>query len=219
MKPPKQRPPAVAARTLVVMVKVPQAGRVKTRLARDIGAVGAVHVYRHTLRAVLSRVVSPHEWHTVLAVTPDPGRISRAFRPDLTRWPQGAGDLGVRMQRLMDRRPLAPMLIIGSDIPDITATHIRSGFKSLGANSAVFGPAPDGGYWMVGLKRFPRVPRTFKNVRWSSRHALADTRVNLEGLSIALIDVLNDVDDGAALPGTHGSYGRYIIGSKTERKD
>ena len=211
-------PRSVLQRTLVIMVKVPQAGRVKTRLARGIGAVGAVQVYRHTTRAVLSRVVSPREWRTVLAVAPDADCHSHVFPPDIARWPQGAGDLGARLQRVMNRRPPGPILIIGSDIPGITAAHIRAGFRALGANDAVFGPAPDGGYWLVGLKRFPHIPRAFHNVRWSSEHALADTQANLEGLRVTLISELNDIDDAAGLDLTRGAYGRRIIGSTQERK-
>lgn len=210
-------PPGGLQRTLVIMVKVPQVGRVKTRLARGIGAVGAVQVYRHTMRAVLSRVVSRREWRTVLAVAPDADCHSRVFPPGISRWPQGDGDLGARMQRVMDRRRGGPIMIIGSDIPGITAAHIRAGFRALGANDAVFGPAPDGGYWLVGLKRLPRIPRAFHNVRWSSEHALADTQANLVGLRVTLIQELNDVDDAAGLALTRGAYGRRIISSAQER--
>jgi uncharacterized protein len=198
------------ARTLVVMVKVPQAGRVKTRLARGIGAVRAVQFYRHTTNAVLGRVVSPREWRTLLAVAPDSGRKSRTFPAHIARIAQGSGDLGQRMQRVMDQMPPGPVLIIGSDIPGITASHIRRGFTALGSSDAVFGPAPDGGYWMVGLRRAPRVLRPFQNVRWSSAHALADTRANLKNLRVALIDTLQDIDDAADLAAMAGPRGRRV---------
>ena len=200
-------------RTLVVMVKDPQAGRVKTRLARGTGAVGAVQFYRHATRALLARVVSPYEWRTVLAVAADAAVRTCAFPMPIARRTQGGGDLGQRMQRVMDRLPPGPVLIIGSDIPGITARHIRDGFKALGNNDAVFGPAPDGGFWMVGLKRFPRVPRAFQNVRWSSEHALSDTHANLRGLRVALIDELDDVDDASGLAAAGGRSGRIVVGA------
>jgi len=206
----KARRPSRPPRTLVVMVKVPQAGRVKTRLARGIGAVAAVNVYRQTTRAVLSRILSPREWTTILAVAPDAARKTRAFPAYFARIPQGSGDLGARMQRVMDRRPSGPVIIVGSDIPGISAAHIRRGFKALGEHDAVFGPAPDGGYWLVGLKRAPLVPRAFQNVRWSSEHALADTRANLSGFRVALIDQLDDIDDAADLAMARGTHGRLI---------
>ena len=202
-------------RTLVVMVKDPQAGRVKTRLARGIGAVGAVQFYRHATRAVLARAISAREWHTVLAVSPDVALHARTFPYDIHRTPQGRGDLGQRMQRIMERAPPGPVLIIGSDSPGITATHIRDGFKALGNNHAVFGPAPDGGYWIVGFKRFPRIPRAFQNVRWSSEHALADTRANLADMRIALICELYDVDEAKDLAAMKGRSGRVVMTKST----
>jgi rSAM/selenodomain-associated transferase 1 len=195
-------------RTLVVMVKEPQAGRVKTRLARGIGAANAAAFYRHATAAVLSRVTCPGEWGTILAVAPDPACASRAWPSHTKRIAQGHGDLGQRMQRVMDRLPPGPVLIIGSDIPGIRARHIRNAFAALGRNDAVFGPAPDGGYWLVGLKRFPRVLRAFRKVRWSTEHALADTRANLTGLRVAHIDTLDDIDDAADFARAGGRYGR-----------
>ncbi|MGA0394140.1 MAG: TIGR04282 family arsenosugar biosynthesis glycosyltransferase, partial [Rhodospirillales bacterium] len=109
----------------------------------------------------------------------------------------GTGDLGARMNRVMNALPPGPAVIIGSDIPTITPRHIAQAFKRLGSDDAVFGPATDGGYWLVGLKRRPTVPSIFRNVRWSSETALADTLANLKhGQRIALLEELEDVDDG-----------------------
>ncbi|MGH6660397.1 MAG: DUF2064 domain-containing protein, partial [Rhodospirillales bacterium] len=69
---------------------------------------------------------------------------------------------------------------------------------ALGRADAVFGPAADGGYWLVGLRRRPRRLRLFEGVRWSSEHALADTLANLGGRPHVLLETLEDVDDGAA---------------------
>ena len=96
-------------RSLVVMVKVPEAGRVKTRLGRDIGAIGAVQFYRHTTRAVLARIDRPREWRTLLALSPDHGLSSRAFPAHIARMPQGSGSLGTRMQRVIDNPALTKL--------------------------------------------------------------------------------------------------------------
>jgi glycosyltransferase A (GT-A) superfamily protein (DUF2064 family) len=92
--------------------------------------------------------------------------------------------------------PRGPVVIIGSDIPDITAADIAAAFRALGSNSAVFGPAMDGGYWLVGLRRRPRFIDPFANVRWSSEYALADTIAHLKGEEIAMLRMLRDIDDG-----------------------
>lgn len=199
---------------LVVMVKEPRAGRVKTRLARGIGVMRATQFYRHATAALLARVTRPSEWQTILAVAPDVARDNPAWPAHLARIAQGRGELGARMQRVMDGLPPGPVLIIGSDIPGIQAEHIRAAFRALGRHGAVFGPAPDGGYWLVGLKRVPRVPRAFGNVRWSSAHTLGDTVRNLEGLSVARLGLLDDVDEAADLARLGGAHGRRVVGPR-----
>jgi glycosyltransferase A (GT-A) superfamily protein (DUF2064 family) len=101
------------------------------------------------------------------------------------------------MQRIMDELPPGPVVIIGSDIPGISAEHIAAAFRLLGRHDAVFGPAEDGGYWLVGLRRRPKVPRAFADVRWSGPHALADTLRNLRAFSVGFVERLADVDDEA----------------------
>ena len=86
------------------------------------------------------------------------------------------------------------------DIPDLRPHHVEGAFRLLGRHDAVFGPAADGGYWLVGLRRGPCLPGLFTGVRWSSQHALADTLANLApGRTSALLETLDDIDDGAAL--------------------
>ncbi len=177
------------------MLKDPRPGRVKTRLARDVGTVDAAWWVRHQTARLLRRLRDPR-WNLVLAVAPDvAGMTSRAWPADLERMPQGPGDLGVRMARVMRTHPPGPVCIIGGDIPGITRAHIARAFATLGRQDAVFGPAPDGGYWLIGLKRTRTVPPNFlKGVRWSTQHALADSRATLPGACIGLVDTLQDVD-------------------------
>jgi glycosyltransferase A (GT-A) superfamily protein (DUF2064 family) len=88
-------------------------------------------------------------------------------------------------------------VIVGSDIPELSPRHVAAAFRALGRHEAVLGPAADGGYWLIGLRRRPRIPAgLFQGVRWSSAHALADTRASLpRSSSVALLEVLEDVDD------------------------
>jgi rSAM/selenodomain-associated transferase 1 len=178
------------------MAKSPDMGRVKRRLAREIGSGAAIRFYRFCLSHTVMRLAVDPRWRTVLAV--DPGR-SPAMRFSPLRKgpasvPQGDGDLGRRMQLLFRRLAPGPVLIVGSDIPSISPAHIAEAFSLLGGADVVLGPAPDGGYWLVGLKRTPRVPSPFAHVRWSGPHALADTLANLKGLRVALAARLRDVD-------------------------
>ncbi len=182
------------------MVKEPVPGRVKTRLAAGIGAVAAARWFRAQALGLLARVEDPR-WETVLAVAPDrAGRASRVWPPHLPRLPQGAGDLGDRMGRIFRSLPPGPALIVGADIPGITRAHVAEGFRALGAADAAIGPAEDGGYWAIGLRRTGAVPATlFRGVRWSTEHARADTVASLGGLRVAEIATLADVDTAADL--------------------
>lgn len=184
---------------LVVMAKRPLLGAVKTRLASGIGAVAATRFYRRTTLDLLRRVGNDPRWQTLLALSPDRAVHDEGFWPrGVPRIAQGPGDLGHRMGRLMRDLPPGPVVIVGSDIPDISRDHIAAAFTRLGKSDAVFGPSEDGGYWLVGLRRRPRIVEIFGNVRWSSEYALGDTLHNVDaaGLNVATLETLSDIDTG-----------------------
>lgn len=183
---------------LVVFARAPQLGQVKRRLARGIGDAAALAFYRWALTRLLRRVARDPRWRTVLAVTPDrTAHGGRLWPMKLDRHAQGRGDLGGRMARSLRRQRGGPVCIVGADIPDLAAGHIWRAFRALAAADLVFGPAADGGYWLVGARG--RLPHAlFAHVRWSTAHALADTLAGLKGRRVALVDRLADVDDAAA---------------------
>jgi rSAM/selenodomain-associated transferase 1 len=183
--------------TLILFLKEPRPGRVKTRLGAGIGMTAAAWWFRHQAARVIRRLGRDPRWRLVLAVSPDrEGLASRVWPSGLPRWPQGAGDLGARMARALRGMPPGPVLIVGADIPDLGAAHVAACFRLLDRHAAVLGPAPDGGYWAVGLRRGGRAApaRLFRGVRWSTEHALADTLASLRPLDVGLGPVLTDVD-------------------------
>lgn len=186
--------------TLVVMVKEPHPGRVKTRLGRDISMVGAAWWFRHQVNDLLRRLRDPR-WDMVLAVSPDAeGLTSRVWPADLPRWPQGRGDLGDRMARALYQFGPGPVAVIGADIPGITPARIAEAFCSLGTADAVLGPAPDGGYWLIGWAGRGALPAgIFRDVRWSTDTARADTIRSLGACRVAQVAELRDVDTVADL--------------------
>ena len=202
---------------LAVMVKAPVAGRVKSRLARILGAVRAAAFYRICARQVVMRLAGDPRWELTAFVTPDraSGAVIR-FGLGLGAVPvhaQGQGDLGGRMQRIFDRAAPGPVIIIGTDIPAIKPAHVAAAFAKLRGQDAVLGPTADGGYWLVGLSRCPRVLRPFAHVRWSTPHALADTLGGLKGARVARCDELRDVDDEQDYLANARVRGRLILGS------
>ncbi len=183
-------------RWLVVMAKEPRCGAVKSRLAKDIGSVTATAFYRNALRNVTARLACDPRWRTLIAVTPDISVHAPVWPSAFGYIRQGQGDLGTRMQGIFEWLPPGPVVFIGTDIPEITRGHVAQAFAALGPADAVIGPGDDGGYWLVGLRRTPKVPKIFAGVRWSSPHTLDDTLANLESMRVATLDTLADVDDG-----------------------
>ena len=185
-------------RHLIVFLKAPRLGAVKRRLARGIGPVAAWRFYRQTCRALLRRLAHDRRWRLVLALTPDGAIPPPDWPRGLHRVGQGRGDLGARMLRAMRAMPAGPVLLIGSDIPGIRTAHLSAAFGALGRADAVFGPAADGGYWLVGLRHPRRLPGLFDGVRWSTGHALDDTVANLPAHRRHLqVAELADVDTAA----------------------
>jgi hypothetical protein len=185
---------------LVAFVRAARIGSVKSRLAKDLGSVEAWRFYRNTMRTVLARLDGGGAWRRWLAITPDRWvQPAAAWPPGWCRTPQGNGDLGQRMNRVVQGLPPGPAVIVGTDVPDLTRRHVRQAFDLLGRHDAVFGPAYDGGYWLVGLRRRPSIANPFSGVRWSTAFALHDTLVNLGRRPFALLETLDDIDDRFAL--------------------
>lgn len=178
---------------LILFARAPRLGTVKRRLARQAGDAAALRFHRAMLGSLARRLGRDRRWRTVLAATPDRAR----FPTPLRRMPQGRGDLGERMARALARHRRA--VLVGSDIPDVRADDIAAAFRALDSGAgAVFGPAEDGGYWLVGLGP-RRPPDPFRGVRWSGPHALADTLANCRGRRVALLRRLRDVDNSEDL--------------------
>ncbi len=185
---------------LVVFAKAPRRGRVKRRLAAGIGEAAALAFYRQTLEALLRRVGRDPRWRTWIAVTPDRAAAEGGpWPPDVPRLAQGDGDLGARMARAFAAPGSGRVAIVGSDVPDIRPRHVAEAFAALDTHDAVFGPAGDGGYWLIGLRRPAGAADLFREVRWSTQHALSDTLANLApNRTAAFLEILDDIDDRAA---------------------
>jgi hypothetical protein len=187
-------------RHLVLFVRAPQLGRGKRRLAQAIGDVATVRFERLMIGLLLRRLAGDRRWRLRIAVTPDTAcRHARRWRRGVAVTGQGGGDLGIRMRRALAACPPGPAVLVGGDIPALAARHIAAAFRLLGGHDLVFGPAEDGGFWLVGARRAPRLPPLFERVRWSGPDALADTLAGLpQRVSVGFVDRLEDVDDGEA---------------------
>lgn len=184
---------------VVIFARAPLYGAVKTRLARDIGAAETIRFYRRTLFGLAGRLARDPRFETVIAVTPDGATHARGLWPKQVRLTgQGEGDLGRRMMRALKRAGARPAVVIGSDIPGITANHLISAFRALARTPFVLGPARDGGYWLIGARHPSRLGLgTLDGVRWSAATTMRETVERLGTVEV-LAQVLDDVDDGEA---------------------
>lgn len=181
---------AAERRHLVIFARTPAFGVGKRRLAAGIGELATLRFQRFMLADLRRRLGRDRRWRTWLALTPDRDGRARA-----NALPQGKGDLGQRLRTLLTTLPPGPVVVIGADTPRITPADIADAFQALGAADAVFGPAEDGGYWLIGLKRALRRRDPFAGVRWSTHHALTDTLANLAGRQVVLLRTMEDIDD------------------------
>ena len=194
---------------MVVFAKEPRPGRVKTRLAKGIGTVAAARWFRGAALDLVRRLARERRWEVVIAVSPDrEGLESRVWPRGVRRRAQGRGERGRRMARARrggrapgEGRP-GPVAVVGADVPGISAVRVAEAFAALGRADAVFGPAEDGGFWLVGLKRV-RAPAAegamFAGVRWSRETTLAETLGAFRGLRGGFCATLRDVDEAADL--------------------
>ncbi|MDP3406233.1 MAG: glycosyltransferase [Brevundimonas sp.] len=183
-------------RHLVIFARRPRLGVGKRRLAADVGDVEALRFARGALDQLIRTLAPDPRWHLWLAVAPD---RPLDWVPAGTALPQGPGDLGQRLTRVIRHLPPGPVVVLGSDTPTVTRADVAAAFRALGPHRAVFGPAPDGGYWLIGLRRGPGERLPFAGVRWSTPDTLSDTLARLEGSPVAMLRLQEDVDDGPAL--------------------
>ncbi len=187
----------VSKEKLIVFVKAPRPGEVKTRLAKTLGNTRACEAYRTLVAAVLKNISALNG--VELRFAPDDARdeIAPWLRSDWTAAPQGEGDLGERLRRASAEAFAAGagrVVMIGSDCPDVRTADARTAWNKLRSHDVVVGPATDGGYWLIGL-RAPG-PELFEEIAWSSDQVLGQTfqRARTAGLSIHLLRILEDVD-------------------------
>lgn len=187
-------------RALIVFLKAPRPGQVKTRLAKTIGAEAACAAYRQLTETVLDRI-SPLSG-VQLRHAPDDAlaEIQPWLRPGWQAAAQGHGDLGERLNAAFVEtfnRGARQVVIIGSDSPGVSARDIETAWASMKENDVVIGPAADGGYWLIGLRE-PR-PALFQNMAWSTKTVFQETvkRCKTAGLSVKLLHELADVDTEA----------------------
>jgi rSAM/selenodomain-associated transferase 1 len=200
----------VSARGLIcVFAKPPVAGTVKTRLAASVGDAGAAALASAFLRDTWDAVASVPWARPILATTGgDAHDFALIGRP--VTWLQGEGDLGARLERIL-RRGLAVagfVIAVGSDSPGLPRRLLEGAFAELARADAVLGPAEDGGFYLLGLRRCPG--RLLEDLPWSRPTTFAATRDRLlaHGMTVAVLEPWFDVDRPEDLDRLRGQLAR-----------
>jgi len=185
-----------------LMAKYPELGKVKTRLAAQIGDPGALRVYTQLLQLIVEKIrrFDSERFQTTIFVAQS--KMVEKFRsqyPGAHQYEkQISGDLGERMQsalrRLIARKGIKRAVLIGADIPDLSVELIEKGAEALKRCDVVFGPTHDGGYYLIGMNRL--IPELFKGIDWGTKTVLAESRrcVKQLGLKDRLLEKLSDLD-------------------------
>lgn len=195
--------PLIPPPVVLLFLKAPREGFVKTRLAAEIGAAEATRVYRRLAERQFAAV--PADWPVEVWFAPaDAEAEMRAWlgaRPVLHAQPDG--DLGARLTRAVDNafaRGASGVLVVGGDCPELDEETLREASAALvGGRELVLGPATDGGYYLIGLAR--PMPRVFADIPWSTADVLSATlhRASECGVVAALLLAKDDVDTLADL--------------------
>jgi rSAM/selenodomain-associated transferase 1 len=196
----------VSDRTLVVFVKEPRPGAVKTRLAAAVGAEVAAELSRTLVETVLEATTPvPGEYERLVFFDPPEARRAlREWLPGVSLRAQAPGELGERLADAFARafgRGATRVAIVGSDAPGVTRETALRALEALGEADVVLGPAEDGGYYLIAL-RAPH-PELVRGIDWSTPVVLRQTleRATAARLVVRQIEPLRDVDTLADLRG------------------
>ena len=179
---------------IIVFVRSPELGKVKTRLARSIGDQSALNIYKILLKhtaAVLRDLSFDKVVYFSEKIDNNDFWENSLFEKKL----QKGADLGERMHHAFDtafNKGYKKVLIIGSDLFDLTSSLIISAFKALETYDISIGPSLDGGYYLLGMKKLQ--PEVFKNKKWGTDSVLENTLQDLKKQKIKLLKALNDID-------------------------
>lgn len=197
--------PNSSANHLLIFARLPELGQVKTRLAAGIGAEAALAVYQELLARTRAAAAGFGGQKTVWlppSATPLTSAAVAAYWPGYAWQPQPAGDLGGKMQAAFAQAFAAgagAAVVIGTDCPGLRSTHLNQAFELLASHDVVVGPAADGGYYLLGMKRLHR--DFFLNKTWSTASVLSATLTDAARLHlrVAHLPTLHDVDTAADL--------------------
>jgi len=200
---------------LLLFAKNPVAGTVKTRLAAEIGKKEALWVYEQLVQKTLA-VLSQLPYEVAIFYTPEVPDTPLLLPQAHYHLAQKGTDLGARMQHAFQwgfSKGYDRFCLLGTDLWELTPETVQSGFEALFHNDFVLGPAQDGGYYLLGLKK--PFPALFENMPWSTSKLFPKTLSVLSEETVAFLSPKNDIDTYADLKACSTLYKRYCAQFKS----
>jgi rSAM/selenodomain-associated transferase 1 len=187
----------LSSTALVIFVRNPVLGQVKTRLAKDIGNERALAIYLQLLEHTL-KITRSLSFRKFIYYADEVSDYDLWSVPGYTKRMQSGTNLGERMLnsfKELFEQGFTRIVIIGSDCLQLQTENLQEAVTLLESNTAVIGPASDGGYYLLGLTKL--YPELFVNKPWSTNQVLTKTidDFNNQGISYALLEELSDIDD------------------------
>ncbi len=179
---------------IIIFTRNPELGKVKTRLAKTVGNEAALNIYKyllnHTEQAIRNIEADKAVYYSIKIRDNDIWDNS-IYQKHL----QQGNDLGIRMLNAFDnafKNNYQKVVIVGSDLFDLQSKHIEEAFKNLDKHNLVIGPAKDGGYYLLGMKKLHK--EVFQNKVWGTETVRENTLQDLQNESVFLLEELNDID-------------------------
>ena len=194
---------------IIVLAKAPLKGEVKNRLGKNIGMGRSKWVYEQLLYHT-SKVTKKTKIKTVLFKNKNHKKLESLFKHSITSFLQKGKDLGEKMENTFlwaFEKKYQKVILIGTDLWSLNEKIVINSFKILNDNDLVIGPSYDGGYYLIGMKKFNK--NIFKNIPWSTNKVLEKTISKTKGKKISFLEIANDIDSFSDLKSSLSLFEKY----------
>lgn len=198
---------------LIIFTRYPEAGKTKTRMIPTLGAEGAAALQRQMTEHTIANAKKLRASRPLVVEVHFAGGTEQLMQDwlgsDLVYYPQSEGDLGKRMNSAFERalaRGMTRVVIIGTDCPDLSIKLMIQAFQAFSQHDLVLGPADDGGYYLIGLRRL--IPELFEDISWGTSQVRGQTVEIAQRLNLAIsyLTLLTDIDRPEDLVGRNFDF-------------
>ncbi len=208
------------AACVLLFIKVPQPGKVKTRLAKDLGTAHATRLYECFVLDTLQNLRQLNAQLIVCYAGSEPAIKTWLTQPDLIFQAQQGEDLSAKLRFAFEQAfelGYTQAIALGSDSPDLPISYLQQAITALSGETVVIGPAADGGYYAIGFSQQGFVPQVFEQIAWSTSTVYAETLAHLQTRAVYALPLWFDVDTLTDLQHLHTRLQATAVDCYTSR--